>query len=145
MPLGFDFGLDAFGFGFALVLLLADPRGPGFAVGGIAAGEGDGEDVGVGDDEWIVLALDEDFDAGRVRLGVAVEDVAFDGTVGESKSHVATIVERLVDGLDAVGIGTELEGGAFERSGLGARMGLNFSRHTLGAHGGLGRLDESRP
>src|ERR1017187_7554907 len=103
MPLGFGFGFDPVGFGLALVFLLVDPGIPRLAVGGVFAGEGDGGDVGVGDDAGFLAALDKDLDAGRAGFGVAVEDVAFDLFVAEGDAHIAAVVERLVDRLDAVG------------------------------------------
>ena len=78
----------------------------------------------------LVAALDEDFDAGRARGGVAVEHVALDLAVVHGEGHIAAIVERLVDGLDAVGFGLEGEDGAFERVGPErGGMGFGFSGH----------------
>ena len=55
--------------GDAFRFLLADPRVPRFAVGGVLAGEGDGSDIGVGDHARVVAVLDENFDPGGHSLG----------------------------------------------------------------------------
>jgi hypothetical protein len=114
MTLGLGFGFDAGGFGLAVGGFLADPGFPGLAVGGVLAGEGDGFDVGVGDDLGRFAALGEELDAGRDGGGVAVEDVAFDLLAADGEGDVAAVVEGLVDGLAAVLLVVAGEDGVLE-------------------------------
>ncbi len=150
MALREGFGADAFGFGLALGVLLGDPGGPGFAVGGVFAGESDRLDVGVGDDLRRFAALGENLDAGRSGAGVAIEEVAFDRLATDGQRHVAAVIESLVDPLEAILLGLEGEDGTLERGVADVGSGLDISGHgnswgafkrsRSGGEGRLGRL-----
>ncbi len=77
------------------------PGFPALARGGVASGEGEGGDVGVGDGDFFVGSLWEEANYGIFQRGrgAAVEEVAFDfAAVFASDGDVATVVEGLFEG-----------------------------------------------
>ena len=77
------------------------PGFPAFAGGGVAAGEGESGDVGVGDGDFFVGVFREEADDGIFQRGggAAVEEIAFDfRSVFAGDGYVAAVVEGFFEG-----------------------------------------------
>ena len=120
--------------------VLFHPGFPAFAGGGVATGESESGDVGVGDGEFFVRVLGKKANDGIFQRGsgAAVEEIAFDfRSVFAGDGDVAAVVEGFFESDADFFVGGELRDPAFEFFVDGAGSELQRVRISGSVRDGL--------